>query len=147
VSRSRNTPGSDRHAIQASIAMSKVARSIRNLELPLGLTPERLSALATVGDKGPVTITQLAEIEGVGLSTVSRIVAALEANALVKRRGSKTDGRSASISMTAKGKRILEQGIQESLYRLNDVLSSLDEDLRNSLVDMIIDIRNLDERS
>ncbi len=66
-------------------AFSKLARRLRALDLPYGLTNERLSTLATVESHEPISLSALAEAETVSLPTMSRMVAKLEAEGLVKR--------------------------------------------------------------
>jgi len=74
-------------------AFSRLARRLRALELPHGLTNERLSTLATIRDNEPISVSALAEAEVVSLPTMSRMVAKLEVEGLVKRREDKADGR------------------------------------------------------
>ncbi len=73
-------------ASQVHAAFSKLARQLRTLDLPFGLTNERLSTLATVGAHEPIALSALAEAETVSLPTMSLMVAKLEAEGLVKRR-------------------------------------------------------------
>ena len=39
---------------------SRLTRQLRNMELPQGITPERLSALAVIDRRGPISVTALA---------------------------------------------------------------------------------------
>ncbi len=66
-------------------AFSKLARRLRALDLPYGLTNERLGALATIRAHEPISLSALAEAESISLPTISRMVAKLEAEGLVKR--------------------------------------------------------------
>ncbi len=83
-------------------AFSRLARRLRALDLPYGLTNERLSTLATIRDNEPISVSALAKAEVVSLPTRSRMVAALEVEGLVKRREDKVDGRGVLVSTTAK---------------------------------------------
>ena len=67
------------------VAFSKLARLLRVLDLPYGLTNERLSTLAAVGAHEPISLSALAEAETVSLLTISRMVVKLEAEGLVTR--------------------------------------------------------------
>ncbi len=80
-------------APQVQEAFSRLARRLRALDLPYGLTNERLSTLATVAAHEPISLSALAEAEIVSLSTMSRMVDKLEAEGLLKRREDKSDGR------------------------------------------------------
>ncbi len=67
-------------------AFSKLARRLRALDLPYGLTNERLSTLAAIGAREPIALSALAKAETVSLPTMSLMVAKLEAEGLVQRR-------------------------------------------------------------
>ena len=84
---------------------ARLSRQLRTLELPHGMTPERLSALSVIDKRGPISVTALAEKEMVRPATMSRMVTALVDEGLVKRADDKTDGRGVLVSTTAKGRR------------------------------------------
>ena len=86
-------------------AFSRLARRLRALDLPYALTNERLSSLATIAAREPISISALAEAELVSLPTMSRMIAKLENEGFVERREDKSDSRSVLISATAKGKK------------------------------------------
>ncbi len=112
-------------ALQVHEAFSRLARRLRKLDLPYGLTNERLSTLAAIQVCEHVSISALAEAEIVSLPTMSRMVAKLEAEGLVKRREHKFDGRGVVVSITAKGRRAYQRATQQSLTHLIDTLSGL----------------------
>ncbi|MCZ6733679.1 MAG: MarR family transcriptional regulator, partial [Gammaproteobacteria bacterium] len=100
---------------QVHEAFSRLARRLRALELPYGLTNERLSTLATLVADEPVSLSALAKAEIVSLPTMSRMVDALEAEGFVKRRDDKFDSRAVLVSTTAKGRRSYQREAQQSL--------------------------------
>ena len=106
-------------------AFSRLARRLRALDLPYGLTNERLSTLATVGAHEPISLAALAEAEVVSLLTMDRMVAKLEAEGLVKRREHKFDDRGVVVSTTDKGRIIYQRATQESLTHIKGTLSTL----------------------
>ena len=110
---------------QVHEAFSRLARRLRALDLPYGLTNERLSTLATIAAHEPISVSALAEAEIVSLPTMSRMVAKLEAKGLVKRREDKFDGRGVLVSTTAKGRVTYQRATQQSLTDLQDTLSTL----------------------
>jgi DNA-binding MarR family transcriptional regulator len=106
---------------------ARLARELRNLELPQGMTPERLSALSVIDRRGPISVTALADREMVRPATMSRMVSALVDDGLVKRNGDKDDGRGVLVTTTPKGRRIYQRAQEqrlryfaEALERLND---------------------------
>ncbi|MEE8428807.1 MAG: PAS domain-containing protein [Gammaproteobacteria bacterium] len=106
-------------------AFFKLSRRLRALDLPQGLTNERLSTLATIRDHEPISISALAAAEIVSLPTMSRMVNALEAEGFVKRRDDKFDSRAVLVSTTAKGWRAYQRATQQSLSQLKGTLNTL----------------------
>lgn len=105
----------------ASIHLLRRAR--RGDEAAMQITPARASALSVLVFGGPQTLTDLAEAEQVTTATMSKLVAAMEREGLVRRERHATDGRAIRLHPTAKGKRILARGREQRL----DVLEALFE--------------------
>jgi DNA-binding MarR family transcriptional regulator len=104
---------------------ARLARQLRNIDLPHGMTPERLSALGVIDKRGPISVTALADNELVRPATMSRMVSALVADGLVKRAGDKSDGRGVLVSTTPKGRRAYERAQDVRLQRFAAALDSL----------------------
>ena len=68
------------------------------------LTPTSAAALATVERHGPLTPSELAEIERVKRPTATRTLRVLSEAGLVERTPDPEDGRSALVSLTAAGR-------------------------------------------
>jgi|SRR6476659_2268218 len=68
------------------------------------LTPTSAAALATVERHGPLTPSELAEIERVKRPTATRTLRVLSEAGLVERARDPEDGRSALVSITAEGR-------------------------------------------
>jgi DNA-binding MarR family transcriptional regulator len=107
---------------------SRLTRQLRNLELPQGMTPERLSALAVIEKRGPISVTALADKEMVRPATMSRMVSALVDEGLVKRSEDKNDGRGVLVSTTPKGRRAYQRAQQQRLHHFAEALESLSPD-------------------
>src|SRR5450432_134933 len=75
-----------------------------------GIAPARLSALSVVVFGGPISLNDLARAEQVRPPTMSRIVDALEAQGLARRRTNQQDRRAVLIEATAKGASMLRLG-------------------------------------
>jgi len=73
------------------------------------LTPTAAAALATVERHGPLTPSELAEIERVKRPSATRTLAALAEAGLVERARDPEDGRSALVSITAAGRERLRR--------------------------------------
>jgi len=107
---------------------SRLSRRLRTMELPAGMTPERLSALFVIEKRGLISVTALAEQEMVRPATMSRMVRALVEEGLVKRSEDKTDGRGVLVSVTPKGRRAYQRAQEQRLSHFAEVLQSLNEE-------------------
>ena len=95
-------------------------------EEAMRLSPARASALSVLIFGGPRTVTALADAERVRPPTMSRLLAAMEDEGLVRRAPHATDGRSVRIHATAKGRRLIERGREQRLGLLEDLLRDAD---------------------
>lgn len=93
-------------ATRLRLAVTRTARRLRQ-EAGTDLTPSLAAALATVEVRGPVTPSELAEIESVKRPTATRILAKLAEAGLVERTGDPADGRISLVSITPEGRAIL----------------------------------------
>jgi DNA-binding MarR family transcriptional regulator len=107
---------------------SRLSRQLRNMDLPDGMTPERLSALSVIEKRGPISVTALADKEMVRPATMSRMVSALVDEGLVRRRDDKTDGRGVLVSSTPKGRRTYRRAQQVRLQQFVEALNALTPD-------------------
>lgn len=96
-------------AARLRLAITRTARRLRQ-EASADLTPTTTAALASVERNGPLTPSELAEIERVKRPTATRSIRCLIDAGLADRTPDPSDGRSALVSITPEG--------QESLRRL-----------------------------
>jgi len=85
------------------IALARIARALDRQTRGDELTRTQASALATITRRGPMRISEVAEIEGVNPTMLSRIVAKLEDAGLLRRTQDPDDGRAARVEATAAG--------------------------------------------
>jgi DNA-binding MarR family transcriptional regulator len=86
------------------IALGRVSRFLDRQSRGDRLTRTQTSALATVMRLGPIRISELAEIEGVNPTMLSRIVAKLEDAGLLRRLADPADGRVVRVEVTDAGR-------------------------------------------
>lgn len=79
-----------------------MARRLRT-EAGAGLGPSLGAALATVGQHGPLTPSEIADREGIRRPSATRIVARLEEEGFVSRTPDPDDGRSFRVEITEAG--------------------------------------------
>ena len=103
------SPESAQIADQLHSLAIHLLRKLRREDESSGLNAPRLSALSVIVFGGPLTLGDLAAAEQVRPPTMTRIVSALEAKGLVKKKASTEDRRTIHLSATMKGKRLLLQ--------------------------------------
>jgi DNA-binding MarR family transcriptional regulator len=100
-------------------------RRVRVVDQEMEITPARASALSVLVFGGSQTLTELAQAEQVTTATMSRLVAAMEAEGLVRREPHEEDARSMRLHATAKAKRILERGRARREQELEQLFAQL----------------------
>jgi DNA-binding MarR family transcriptional regulator len=90
------------------LVINRAARRMRQ-EAGSELRASSASALTSVELHGPLTPSELAEIERIKRPTATRILRGLEEEALVERTPDPNDGRSALISITGDGRERLRR--------------------------------------
>src|SRR5215211_1372022 len=88
-------------------AITRTARRLRQ-QAGTDLGPSQTAALATVERHGPLTPSELAEVERIQRPTATRIVARLEEAGLVERVADPADKRSFTVSVTRDGRDLMQ---------------------------------------
>jgi DNA-binding MarR family transcriptional regulator len=124
---SAGTPAdeTERTADRLHSAAIHLLRKLRREDTKTGVSAPRLSALSVVVFGGPLTLGELANAEQVRPPTMTRLVSALEAAALVTREPDLADGRLTRIHATAKGRSLLMKGRTRRVAALTAVLRVL----------------------
>jgi DNA-binding MarR family transcriptional regulator len=99
------------------VALTRIARVLDRQSRGHTLTGTQASVLATAARLGPVRITELAEIEGINPTMLSRIVGKLEDAGMLHRRPDPDDRRAALVEPTTAG-RELQRHVREERTRL-----------------------------
>jgi DNA-binding MarR family transcriptional regulator len=102
--------GAEELADRLHSAAIHLLRLVRSQDAATGIGPARLSALSVIVFGGPASLNDLARAEQVRPPTMSRIVDALEAEGLARRRTNQQDRRAVVIEATEKGAQILSEG-------------------------------------
>jgi DNA-binding MarR family transcriptional regulator len=84
----------------------RLSRRLRR-EAGSGLPPALDSALTTIGRRGPISPSELAQLEGVRRPTATRLLAILEDRGLVARTPDPCDRRSCRVAVTEPGRALL----------------------------------------
>lgn len=88
------------------IAVAKISRSMDRQVGAGEMTRTQIQVLGTAVRRGPLRLSELAEVEGINPTMLSRIVAKLDAGGLIRRLPDPEDQRAVRIEATAEGARI-----------------------------------------
>ena len=94
-------------AARLRLALMRLSRRLRQ-EVSPAITPSQLSALARLDRGGPMSLGDLAATERISPSTLTRVVAALEAEGLISRDPDPADRRVALVGVSPAGHALLE---------------------------------------
>ncbi|HEY2032591.1 MAG TPA: MarR family transcriptional regulator [Rhizomicrobium sp.] len=104
-------------------AAIRLLRYVRKEDAASGVTGAQLSVLSVLAFGGPQTASALAAAEQVKPPTMSQLISELERLQLVMRKP--LDRRSSEISLTRKGRRLMEAGRKRRLARLTKAIADL----------------------
>jgi DNA-binding MarR family transcriptional regulator len=85
------------------VALARISRLLDRQSRGNSLTSTQTSVLATVARLGPIRLSELADVEGINPTMLSRIVGKLEDGGLLRRRPDPDDGRAARVECTDAG--------------------------------------------
>jgi DNA-binding MarR family transcriptional regulator len=119
--------GPDAASVAAHLRLSttRLARRLRR-ESGVDLTPSMAAALTTVAVNGPLTLGELAELEGVSPPTVTKVVARLTEAGLIVREPDAEDRRVCRVATSPAGARLLEASRDRRTAWLAERLARLD---------------------
>jgi DNA-binding MarR family transcriptional regulator len=115
-------------ADRLSSAALHIVRRVRREDREFGQSSARLSALSTLVNRGPTTLSDLAAIEHVRPPTLTRLVQGLERDGLVVRRPARDDARVSVVASTSKAWKLLEDVRDRRMGVLERGLKNLSPD-------------------
>jgi DNA-binding MarR family transcriptional regulator len=118
-------------------------RRLRRTDDQMGLSGPRASALSVLVFGGPTSLAQLAKAEQVKPPTMARLVDALEAAGLARRKVDKSDLRAVRIEATAKGRKLLLEGRARRLRQLTTMLEGTTTAEQAVLADAVSTLQRL----
>jgi DNA-binding MarR family transcriptional regulator len=122
---SQGTSAREALADRLHSAAIHLLRLVRVEDAAAGIGPAQLSALSVLVFGGPLSLTALARAEQVKAPTMSRIVDALEAGGLARRRVNPRDRRAVQLEATEKGALLLHRGRKRRVKFLAGYLARL----------------------
>jgi DNA-binding MarR family transcriptional regulator len=113
--------------------IGKLSRRLRPTVAGSGLSPSQISVLFTVVRLVPIGLSELAGIESLNPTMLSRITAQLCDAGLIVRSADPGDRRQAFVAATAAGRRIRERIHRERTRALSAIVEELDDRRREAL--------------
>ena len=126
--------------------IAKLSRRLRPTVAGSALTPSQISVLFTVVRRGPLGLSELAEMEAMNPTMVSRITVQLCELGLIRREARPEDRRAATVSATAAGRRMRERVHIERSRALGDYVGDLDGAQQRALLEALPALEDLAER-
>jgi DNA-binding MarR family transcriptional regulator len=120
-------------AARLRAAVGRLNRGLRSTQAGAGLTPSQISVLFTIVRRGPLGLSELAAIEDMNPTMLSRITAQLGERGLIRRQASAQDRRAAVVESTAAGRRMRERIQRERARALEAHVARLEESQREQL--------------
>ncbi len=122
----------DEDVARLRVALARIARQLdrqtRGEQARGTLTRTQMSVLATIARCGPLRISELAEVEGVNPTMLSRIVGKLENSGLLQRRPDSDDRRATLVATTPEGDHLLYRLRAERTRLLAQRLATMPDD-------------------
>jgi DNA-binding MarR family transcriptional regulator len=133
-------------AFRLQSAIARLSRRLGRAAAGSDLTPSQVSVLGTVVRAGPLRLSELAELEGINPTMLSRIVANLSAAGLLERASDPTDRRAALVSASPEGARRRESIRRQRARALEVRMGALTPQERAALVAALPALELLAER-
>ena len=121
----------------------RLARQLNAASVGEGLTPTQASVLGVVTGRGPVSLGDLAEIEGLNPTMLSRVVGKLDSFELIRRLRDPDDFRAARVEVTPKGKDAYERISAQRAAILSECLAELPAEQAEVLIAALPALENL----
>jgi DNA-binding MarR family transcriptional regulator len=114
--------------------IGRLARQLNDASTGEGLTPTQYSVLALIRFRGPLGLAELAELEGLNPTMVSRVIRVLDDAGLIRRQPDPADLRAARVEVTPDGEQV-HQRIRDARTRvLTDCLKRLPAETADTLL-------------
>ena len=102
-----------------------------------GLTSEKFGLLAAIKSRGPLRPTDLAKLLERTPNSMSMLIDRMVKAGLVRRTRDRKDRRVVTVSMTEKGRTMVEPAIPAGWELVHELLSSLSDDEQRDLADLL----------
>jgi DNA-binding MarR family transcriptional regulator len=115
-------------------ALARTARWLDRNSAADGLSRTQLSVLGSTARRGPLGLGELAEIEGINPTMLSRVVSKLDDAGYLQRLTDPADRRAARVQVTEAGRRLHLRHRAERTEMLSERLAGLPAEQRTALL-------------
>lgn len=122
------------HVARLRIVISRLARQLNATSTGEGLTPTQASVLGMITFRGPLGLADLADLEGLNPTMVSRVVRKLDEDGLIRRVPDPSDLRSARVEVTAEGALVHERVRELRTRAVSECVERLPEETARQLL-------------
>jgi DNA-binding MarR family transcriptional regulator len=116
------------------IALARIARLVDRQVSGDGMTRTQLSVLGTIARLGPLGISEVADIEGLNPTMLSRVLGKLEASGLVVRSAAEADRRAVQVQTTPTGRSLHQRLRRQRRQLLAERLAGLPAEQADQLL-------------
>jgi DNA-binding MarR family transcriptional regulator len=117
--------------------ITRLSRMLNEAASAEGLSPSQASVLAVVGAHGTIALAELAEIEGLNPTMLSRIVTKLDSLGLLRRTPHPNDQRAALVEATEAGRATSERIRESRSAAVTKILDGLPTETSATLLDAL----------
>ncbi len=117
--------------------IGRLARLLNAAPVSENLTPSQASVLGLVAHRGPIGMTELADIEGLNPTMLSRVVAKLVDDGLATRLPNPADQRAVQLEATDAGHDVHLRIIKSRTETVARILDGLSPDVTDALHDAL----------
>ncbi len=112
----------------------RLARQLQAASTGEGLTPTQASVLGVTAMRGPLSLAELTEIEGLNPTMLSRVVGKLDSMDLIRRLRDPEDFRAARVEVTPEGQRRYDRITAQRTAIISECLAGMPADQEAALV-------------
>ncbi len=123
----------------------RLARELNAASRSEGLTPTQASVLGITIGRGPLSLAELTELEGLNPTMLSRVIGKLDSFGLIKRLRDPADFRAARVEATPEGRRLHERISAQRSAVISECVAGLPADQEAALVAALAAFENLAE--
>jgi DNA-binding MarR family transcriptional regulator len=120
-----------------------LARQLNAASREEGLTPTQASVLGITVGRGPLSLAELTELEGINPTMLSRVIGKLDSFGLIKRLRDPDDFRAARVEATPEGKRRYERISAQRSAVISECVAGLPAEQEAALVAALPAFENL----